>query len=290
MQTGNWDDYRFILAVVELGSLNAAARALGVNHATVLRRIKGFEDRFGIEVFHRSANGYRVIADPVALSDSLHSMREAMEAAERVLMGQSVGMRGPIKITSTDSLCDQVLPQIVAQLAAEHPELSLSLLATNTRVNLAELEAEISVRPAPRLPDELIGTEVCGLGMGCYQAKGLSGPAAERWLGQVSHIARSPAAAWMEDNVAPDRIVSAADSFVTLRGLCLNGLGKAILPHCLGQGCDGLESVEGPELSTRIWVAHHRDLDRVARVARTHEVLVEMLREKRAVLEGGGLQ
>ena len=37
-----WDDLRYVLAVAESGSLAAAARALGVNHTTVLRRVTGF--------------------------------------------------------------------------------------------------------------------------------------------------------------------------------------------------------------------------------------------------------
>ncbi|MEE8225390.1 MAG: LysR family transcriptional regulator, partial [Kiloniellales bacterium] len=35
-----WDDLRTVLAVVRGGSLSAAARSLGVNHATVFRRLK----------------------------------------------------------------------------------------------------------------------------------------------------------------------------------------------------------------------------------------------------------
>lgn len=35
----DWDDLRFALAVADGGSVAAAARRLGVNHTTVLRRI-----------------------------------------------------------------------------------------------------------------------------------------------------------------------------------------------------------------------------------------------------------
>ena len=35
----NWDDIRYVIAVADHGSVAAAARALSVNHATVLRRI-----------------------------------------------------------------------------------------------------------------------------------------------------------------------------------------------------------------------------------------------------------
>src|SRR5690606_22822805 len=46
----NWDDLRFLLAVAEEGSVSGAARRLGVNHATVLRRIASYEATAGVEI------------------------------------------------------------------------------------------------------------------------------------------------------------------------------------------------------------------------------------------------
>ena len=40
----DWDDVRYFLAVARGGSVRAAAERLGVNHATVLRRIAQLED------------------------------------------------------------------------------------------------------------------------------------------------------------------------------------------------------------------------------------------------------
>jgi DNA-binding transcriptional LysR family regulator len=40
----DWDDLRYVLAVKRAGTLNAAARALSVDKATVSRRIGALED------------------------------------------------------------------------------------------------------------------------------------------------------------------------------------------------------------------------------------------------------
>ena len=37
----DWNDLKLFLAVADTGSLNKAARRLGVNHTTVLRRNRG---------------------------------------------------------------------------------------------------------------------------------------------------------------------------------------------------------------------------------------------------------
>jgi DNA-binding transcriptional LysR family regulator len=53
-----WDDLRYFLAVARSGSLSGAARELGVNHSTVLRRIHSYEERQGVRLFERLPTGY----------------------------------------------------------------------------------------------------------------------------------------------------------------------------------------------------------------------------------------
>ena len=55
MTAFDWDDLRFALAIAEGGSLSAAARALGVNHSTVYRRLGGLEAKLGSRLFDRDA-------------------------------------------------------------------------------------------------------------------------------------------------------------------------------------------------------------------------------------------
>ena len=55
----------------------AAARALGVNHATVLRRIAEFETRTGVQMFNRTTRGYQISPD-----------RRAVVEAELVVLGR----------------------------------------------------------------------------------------------------------------------------------------------------------------------------------------------------------
>jgi DNA-binding transcriptional LysR family regulator len=35
----DWDDFRFVLAIVRGGTVSAAARQMGVDHTTVIRRV-----------------------------------------------------------------------------------------------------------------------------------------------------------------------------------------------------------------------------------------------------------
>lgn len=292
MHIENWDDYRFILAVVEHGSLNAAARALGVNHATVLRRVTGFQDRYAVRVFDRDSHGYRLRADQAGLIEALATLRTAFEAAERAVLGQGAGIRGPVKITSTDSLCSTVLPPIVAQLRQHHPDLSLELLASNSRLNFGQLDAEVTIRPAEKLSDDLVGAEVAKLAFAVYghevylESRNIN--AQHQWLTGSGPLLRSPAGVWQQANVDPANVNFAADSFISLRELCLSGLGLAILPCCVVPPSSGLKLVTGffDKMDVGVWVANHRDLDSVPRIVACRRFLSEVLASKQDLLAG----
>ena len=56
--TIDWDDFRFVLAIVRGGSVSAAARQLGVDHATVIRRVDRLEHTLSAKLFDRRKSGY----------------------------------------------------------------------------------------------------------------------------------------------------------------------------------------------------------------------------------------
>ena len=53
----NWDDVRIFLAVARSGQILAASKRLGVNHATLSRRLTALEEALGTRLFIRRTNG-----------------------------------------------------------------------------------------------------------------------------------------------------------------------------------------------------------------------------------------
>ena len=272
----NWDDYRFLLAVMEEGSLNAAARRLGVNHATVLRRVAGFEERMGLALFDRSASGYRLRGDRHAARDALRKLEEAVAASERAVVGQGAGLSGPLRITSTDSLCSEVLPEIVAGISAAHPALRLELIATNRHLDLGRLDAELTVRPSKALSPPLVGEVAARMTFRVYAPAEIE---TEAWLQGTGTLSGAPPAAWIADKIEDHRIGGRADSYLTLRAMIRAGQGVSYLPVWLARDYAGIVARDdlGPRLETRIWVAHHEDLDGVERIAMCRALLADGL-------------
>ena len=53
----DWDVFRYVLAIQRHGGLSGAARALGVNHATVSRQLDRAEKQIGAKLFDRFQSG-----------------------------------------------------------------------------------------------------------------------------------------------------------------------------------------------------------------------------------------
>ena len=280
MHRDNWDDLRFVLAVAESGSVSGAARMLGVNHATVLRRVAAFEERQGCEVFERTAHGYRVPADRLRVIEAAREVDNAVRSVEQILKGRNAQLSGSIRITSTDSFCTAVLPEIVAKMTADAPGLRVELQCTNAHLDLSRLHADISVRPALRLDDDLVGERVGNLELIAYQSA--HHPTPKKWFGLTGALSRSRAGMYMAEDVAADKIGHSADSFLALREMIAVGLGCGYLPSFIARNDPRLMRCEGhgyQTLQVPVWVASHIDLVGAQRIRAVRERLTAELRK-----------
>ncbi len=268
MQRDNWDDLRVALAVIEAGSVGAAARRLGVNHATVLRRLSAFEDRSGAGLFHRTPQGYAPRADRAEAVAALREAAAALARARHLLGAGDNATSAPrvLRVTSTDTFCHVVLPPIAAGLARGADPLRIELISANGHLDLARLEADLTVRPAVDLPPSLTGRAVAQLGFAVYAAPGVTDP----WLGLAGPLVRSRAAQWLAARGPLARMGASSDSFLALRAMAVEGMGLAVLPCVLGDAEPRLERQGAPipEAAVPIWVAAPAALSGEVRIAR----------------------
>ena len=180
----DWNDLRYLLAVAEHGSLSGAARALTVNHSTVLRRIGRFEDQLAVRLFERLPSGYALTAAGEALANSARQISEAVTSVERRIVGQDLRLSGQVRVATTDTLALFVLPAMVARFRAAHPEVQIELAAGNLQADLTRRDADVAVRPTQRPPDHLLGRKVCRVAYAPY--------AAQSYLAQQPRAPRCP--------------------------------------------------------------------------------------------------
>ena len=278
----NWDDLRIALLVAETGSVAAAAKKLGVAHTTVLRRISAFEAATGAQLFQRTSRGYTINDTQASAFDAI---REACRAAERAWEAIDAAALPPgemLRLTSTDSLTTTILPGVAAELRAAYPGLEIAVMSLNTRLNLAHGHADLTLRPAVELPDDLEGEVVAQMGLAEYTTPG----APDTWVRGSGPLMRSSAAEWMAAQVSGPTVQ--ADSFVVLRELVAAGHGRSILPCILGDADPRLTRLTGPEprFLTPLWVAGHRELADTTRIRRLRRDLVAAVKARAPALLG----
>ena len=285
MHSENWDDMRYVLAVADHGTVSAAARSLGVNHATVLRRIAAFEERYGAPVFRRTPTGYAVLPDKLRMLEAARDVGRAMRSVENILRGIHAPLTGQVRITSTDTLCRGVLPGILSGFPEREQGLHLSLISTNAHLDFSRAHADITVRPAAKLASNLTGVPAARLGFAVFGPKGGS----DNWLGLAGALGGAVVGNWLRREVPENRIVASADSFLALATMVQQGMGNAVLPSFIGEATPGLVRREpGPELPmATLWVACHVEMAEVSRIAVTMDYLVEKLKARGEWLETG---
>ena len=79
-KTIDWDDFRFVLAIVRGGSVSAAAKQLSVDHATVIRRVDRLERHLSAKLFDRRKTGYLLTEAGQRVADSAEAMESTIVA------------------------------------------------------------------------------------------------------------------------------------------------------------------------------------------------------------------
>jgi DNA-binding transcriptional LysR family regulator len=289
-----WDDLRYVLAVATEGSLAGAARRLGVNHTTVLRRVGAFEERLGLRFFERLPTGYVLTAGGEELIAAAHRIDDEVVALERKLAGQDLRLSGSVRITTTDTLMDSVLPEILVGFRAAHPGIALEVAVSNLMFNLTKRDADVAIRPALDPPEALVGRRIARIAFAIYgsadylAAHTSASLAAHRWIGPDDHLANTSVAHWMRAQLPGADIVLRTDSLVAARNAARAGLGLAALPCYLGEMTRGLVRRHDPitAMETALWVLTHEDLRHQARIRAFTDFAVQAFGQKRALLEG----
>jgi DNA-binding transcriptional LysR family regulator len=290
-----WEDLRFVLAVADAKSLAGAARALRVNHTTVLRRVGAFEKRMGVRLFDRLPTGYALTPGGEELIAAARNLEETIANVERKLAGQDLRLSGSVRVTTTDTLMASILPGILAEFRAAHGGIQIELTVSNLMLNLSKRDADVAIRPAKDPPDTLIGRRVAKIAFAIYgsaeylaRQRGTKPLAAHQWVGPDDSLAVTSVSRWMRSQLPASEITLRADSLLGLCHAARAGLGLAALPCYLGDSTPGLVCVHEPiaAMETALWILTHEDLRRAARIRAFTEFVANAFGRRRALLEG----
>lgn len=188
----DWDDLRFALALARTGTLSGAAERLAVSHTTVSRRLRALEERVGVTLFDVGPEGYA----PTAAGEDLVAVATRMEAdtlaLEKRVASRDERPAGALRV-SVMELVFRAFHGAFASFVAAHPEIALTVTATDDEVSLTRREADVALRLNSAPPEHLVGRRVGSLQFDVYAARSL----VER-VGRDAPLGEYPWIAWDE--------------------------------------------------------------------------------------------
>lgn len=146
MSDPDWSLWRSFGAVVEHGSLSAAARALGLSQPTLGRHIEALEQALGMSLFERTLAGLKATDTALRLYEPVLVAQQALADAALMAEGASATLTGSVRITSSTVMCHYVLPPLLYDLREAFPQVALELVPSDSVENLLLREADVAVR------------------------------------------------------------------------------------------------------------------------------------------------
>ena len=164
----DWTLMRSFLAVLERGSLLAAARHLGSSQPTLGRHVAELERQLGMALFERTGRGLVPTQVALSIAGQARAMADSADAIGRILTGQSKQLAGAVRITAVQTVAVYLLPPILARLRAEEPGIAIEVVASNAISNLLRREADIAVRMVRPDQGSLITRHIADSTIGAY--------------------------------------------------------------------------------------------------------------------------
>jgi len=142
----DWALVKSFLAVLDAGSLMAAARKLGTQQPTLSRHVAELERQLGTPLFERTGRGVVPTVAAHAIAEAARQMEGGALALSQSLARARSAETGTVRIATSDVAATWLLPPVLAALQREEPGIAVELVASNQLTNLLRREADIAVR------------------------------------------------------------------------------------------------------------------------------------------------
>lgn len=273
-QNLDWEEVKSFAVVADAGSVRRAARALGVHHSTVSRRIDNLEHAIGTKLFDRQPEGFVLNAAGEEFVSAVRDCGVRLNNAERSISGQDGDMSGTITVTMPEPIAVHTMGPRLSEFTDAHPDIEVHMIATTSILDVSRREADIAIRIDNNPPQTLVGKRIITYNQTVY--------ATQEYLDSQDFVNEPESARWVawdaEDEKFPDWTKDTEFSKVPMWGCfpgaamqlsaAKGGLGLAMIPCFVGDREPQLvrATTKKPIKARDIWLLTHSDLRRTARI------------------------
>jgi molybdate transport repressor ModE-like protein len=288
----NWDDVRIFLAIARGGQILGAARQLGLNHATVARRLDALEAALGARLVARTTTGSGLTAEGERFLAHAERMESEMLAASTAAEGSA--LTGTVRIGAPDGFGAAFLAPRIGELAERHPGLTLELVPVPRAFSLSRREADIAVTLERPREGRLVARKLTDYTLGLYASRDYLArhgtPAtgddlpSHRLVGYVDDLIYAASLDYTGEFHKAWRTSIAVSTAIGQTEAVRAGAGIGILHAFMARRDDTLVPVL-PQitLTHSYWTVIHEDLRAIRRVALVSEFLSEIVARDRGV-------
>ncbi|WP_413492636.1 LysR substrate-binding domain-containing protein [Morganella psychrotolerans] len=251
------EEARVFIEVVEHKSFTKAADKLNLANSAVSRTIKKLEDKLGVNLLNRTTRQIDLTAEGELYFQRMKGILQEMQAIENELLGSQSSPKGVLRIDAATPVVLHLLIPFISVFRRQYPDIVLSLVSSETFVNLIERKVDIAIR-AGQLTDSSLRARLL---FSSYR-KVVASPRYIETAGKPSSVAdlhhhtcltfTEPASlnTWPL-NTENGQLINVADGISsnngeTLRQLCASGEGIACLSDFMVN--EGIENGEFTEL------------------------------------------
>ena len=286
----DWSLVRSFLAVLECGSLLAAAKALHTSQPTLGRHMAELESQLGVVLFERTGRGLVPTAIALDLADAARGMADGADQLARTLTGAQTQSTGTVRITASTPVAVYLLPGVLAEMRQALPGIQVELVASNTVSNLLRREADIAVRMVRPEQGGLIAKKIGDVAVGAYAHCAYlarSGPItqaadlmAHELIGGDTDTAILDGFKAMGLAATKEMFALRTDDLIVQRQALRAGLGIGFMPRYMAGTDPDLVPVLPDVLRippVPMWLAVHREIHTSSRIRAVYDFLASAL-------------
>jgi DNA-binding transcriptional LysR family regulator len=285
LNDGDWDLVRMFLALIDCGSLTAAARQLGVSQPTVSRQLDALEARLGV-LFARTSQGLVATATALDLVEPAQQMASSWAKMTRVATGHAESLAGIVRLTASRPVSTYVMPSVCAELRLRWPEIQLELVASDVVQDLSRRDADIAVRNVRPTQQDVVSRKIGEMAIGLFagpdyaKRRALPTTVAELLTHELIGLDRSDdiIRGFAEAGVVVDRNAFSVrcDDLIVLVELIAAGVGLGFVSVTAGRA-RGLIQIPLQLPRLPVWIAMHREVQTSRRIRVIADALVTSL-------------
>ncbi|CAI1124525.1 LysR family transcriptional regulator [Serratia grimesii] len=280
----DWQDLKHFVVLARTGSLSAAARELGCDHATVGRRVAALEKALGVPLILRLPRSTPLTQDGKVIAGLATDIENQSHAIVRHARSAGETPQTQVRISAPPSVAARIIAPQITEFNQSFQHITLILSGESAIAELDRGDAEVAVRMVrPQQPDLLIKRiGIMRYALYATRQHAALPEAARSFIAYDHHYQHQPHQQWLQQLLQGRPVVFQASDLFSLQEAARSGLGAVVLPTFVADSDPELvtlpTSIAAPIRD--LWLVTYPDLARSTAVRTVMTFLTDIIEKK----------